>query len=76
MSDDSNRKMRAMDAKRKHTASQEFAGVRQWYYSLPVEDRHRLRQDIQSLAEIAARIAKKGDKGGQSPISRSLAIEK
>jgi len=56
MGDDFKKKMRGIDARRKHIASQEFAGVRQWYYSLPVEDRQRLRQDIQSLIDAADRI--------------------
>lgn len=57
MSDDFKRRMRAFDSRQKHTAEQEFAGVRQWYHSLPVEARRKLKQDLKLLAENADRLA-------------------
>ena len=57
MADDFKRKMRKLDSMQKHAAEQEFAGVRQWYYSLQVEDRRKLTQDLKSLAELADRLA-------------------
>jgi hypothetical protein len=57
MNEDFKRKMRAFDSRQKHTAEQEFAGVRQCYHSLPVQDRRKLKQDLESLAEIADRVA-------------------
>ena len=48
--------MRAFDSRQKHTAEQEFAGVRQWYHSLPLDARQRLKQDMQSLAQISQRM--------------------
>lgn len=58
MIEDFKRKMRAFDSRQKHTAEQEFAGVRQWYHSLPVEARRTLKQDLDSLTEIADRLAR------------------
>jgi hypothetical protein len=57
MSEDFKRNMRAFDSRQKHTAEQEFAGVRQWYHSLPVQARRKLKQDLESVAEIADRVA-------------------
>lgn len=57
MSDNFKRKMRALDSRQKHAAEQEFADVRLWYCSLPIEARHKLKQDLKSLAEIADRLA-------------------
>ncbi len=57
MSDDFKRKMRATDSRQKHAAEQEFADVRQWYESLAADARRRLKRDVESLAEIADRLA-------------------
>lgn len=58
MSEQFKRKMRAFDSRQKHTAEQEFAGVRQWYHSLPIQARRKLKKDLVRLAEIADRLAK------------------
>lgn len=60
MNDDLNRKWRAFDSRQKHAAEQEFADVRLWYHSLPVEKRRKLKQDLESVAEIADRWTMEG----------------
>ena len=57
MNDDFRSRIRKYDSRQKHTAEQEFAGVRQWYNSLPVEAKRKLKQDLETLAEIADRLA-------------------
>lgn len=57
MSDDFKKKLRAYDSRQKHIAEQEFASVRRWYNSLSIKDKRKLKQDLNSLAEIADRLA-------------------
>jgi hypothetical protein len=44
------------ESKRKIVANEEFAEVRQWYHSLPIEKRQRFKQDVQAFVEITERL--------------------
>jgi transcriptional regulator with XRE-family HTH domain len=50
------RKLLALDVKMKHSFDQDFTGVGDWYHSHAPEDKQRLRQDMQALAELTERV--------------------
>jgi len=57
MSDNFNCKMRKYDSQIKHSASQELASIRSWYYSLPMAEREQLRRDTSDLIAVSERLA-------------------